>query len=506
MYSMYCDDICFYNDAYALDSQKVYNPVLTLEDNSAGSLEFTLPPSNIVYDLIQKMASVIVVKRDGEDIWAGRVVSGDVDFWNKRKFFCEGELAYLNDTIQPPAEYHGLTPQQYLETLISIHNDKVDENKQFQIGEVTVTDPNDSIYRYTNYESTMECISADLVDVLGGHIRVRRTSSGRFIDYLAEYQNESAQVIRFGENLIEYTSSFDMSEIATVIVPTGKRLDKSPIAALDAYLTVASVNGGSIYVENEEAVNAFGRIEARVEWPDISTASALLTKAQEWLQDEQFDEVTLQMNAVDLHILNPDIASLDLLDNVRCISIPHGMDRYFPVTKITLYLDQPSKNEYVLGESEPVTLTALSSTRSNTIIKRINEMPNTQQVNEIVSAGAASKMVQLWVNTSPSSEFASQTVNLSSDDYSTVFIEFKATTWSPEVYAAAYGRKGCQSYVSGPLSSSAYVYSVFREFVVGTGTVQFFEGRNLRVNGSTFSASDDNNIFIPLKIWGVPDL
>lgn len=505
MYSLYCDDICFYNDAYALDNQKIYSPVLTLEDNSAGSLEFTLPPNNLVYDLIRKMASVIVVKRDGEDYWAGRVVSGNTDFWNKRKFFCEGELLYLNDTIQPPAEYHNLTPAQYLQTLIDIHNSKVEDDKQFQLGEVTVEDPNNSIYRYTNYESTLECISKDLIDILGGHIRVRRTSEGRFIDYLADYPRDSGQVIRFGENLIEYTSSFDMTEIATVIVPTGKRLDNSPIAALDAYLTVASVNGGSIYVENEEAVANLGRIEARVEWPDVETASALLTKAQEWLQDIQFDDVTLEMNAVDLHLLNPEIAALDMLDLVRCISTPHGMDRWFPVTKITLYLDSPSKNQYVLGDSEPVSLTSLSSTRSSAITKRIDSMPNTQQVTEIVSAEAAKKMVLLWSNSSPSSTFGPQTVNLSSSGYSTVFIEFRATSWNPWVYATAYGKLGHQSYVSSPLSSSVHLYCVFREFIVNESSVQFLEGRNLHVNANSFSQSDDNNAFIPLKIWGVPD-
>lgn len=384
MYRIYCDGVCFYNDAYALDAQRVISPILEMEDNAAGSLDFTLSPENIAYDLINKMSSEIVVYRDDEVMWAGRMVSGSTDFWNRRKFFCEGELAFLNDTIQPPAEYHNLTPKQYLETLVSIHNTKAGEDKQFVVGEVTVTDSNDSIYRYTNYESTLECITEDLIDSLGGHLRVRREGPVRYLDYLADYQNNGAQEIHFGENLIEYTSSFDMAELATVIIPTGERLDSSPIAALDAYLTVASVNDGSIYVENESAVERFGRVEARVEWPDVTTASVLLTKAQEWLSDVQFDKIVLEMNAVDLHLLNPDIGALNVLDNVRCVSTPHGMDRYFPVTKITLYLDQPNKNKYVLGDGKPVTLTSLSSTRSS------ERALTTTQVSNIASGEARS--------------------------------------------------------------------------------------------------------------------
>ena len=104
MYSIYADDICIYNDAFALDNMKVIDPKLTLEDNAAGSLSMILPPSNIGYGTIIRMVSDISVHKDGEEIWAGRVLSEDKDFWNNRVLYCEGELAFLNDSTQPPAE------------------------------------------------------------------------------------------------------------------------------------------------------------------------------------------------------------------------------------------------------------------------------------------------------------------------------------------------------------------------------------------------------------------
>ena len=89
---------------------------------------------------------------------------------------------------------------------------------------VTVTDSNDSLYRYTNYEKTIECINDKLIGRLGGHLRVRKVNGVRYLDYLSDYPNTNKQVINFGKNLLDFTKSYDLSELATVIVPLGKTL------------------------------------------------------------------------------------------------------------------------------------------------------------------------------------------------------------------------------------------------------------------------------------------
>ena len=167
MYTVYADDICIYNSRSVEKESRLIDPVLTLEENYAGSFEFSIPPSNIGYSLIQRMTSEIVVKRNNTEIWSGRVLSEESDFYNIRKLYCEGELAYLNDTVQPQAEYHDITVRGFLETLLTNHNSKVTDNKKFYVGIVTVTDTNDSLYRYTNFENTFDCISDKLVGRLG---------------------------------------------------------------------------------------------------------------------------------------------------------------------------------------------------------------------------------------------------------------------------------------------------------------------------------------------------
>ena len=106
MYSIYADGVCIYNDAYELEELAVLEPKLTLEDNAAGSFSFKLPQSNLAYDSIVRLVTDISVNRDNREIWAGRVLSDDTDFWNNRSIYCEGELAFLNDSSQLQKVYY----------------------------------------------------------------------------------------------------------------------------------------------------------------------------------------------------------------------------------------------------------------------------------------------------------------------------------------------------------------------------------------------------------------
>lgn len=388
MYSIYADNICIYNDSFSLDNMKVIEPKLVIEDNSAGSLSIKLPPSNIGYETIIRMVTDISVKKDEKEIWAGRVLSEQKDFWNNRTLLCEGELAFLNDSTQPPAEYHDITVRGFLETLISIHNSKVAANRQFTVGTVTVTDSNNSLYRYTNYEKTIECINDKLIKRLGGHLQVRKENGVRYLDYLAEYPNTNSQTIEFGKNLLDFTRKWDLTDFATVIIPLGNRLDESPIEALDAYLTVESVNNGSMYVQSADGVAAYGWIEKVVNWDDVSTASALLSKAKKYLSDIQFDDMTIELSALDLHYLDIDYEAVKLLEQIRVISIPHGMDRYFPVTKLEVPLDQPENTQFTLGDDIKGTLTSVNNATNAETLKKLESLPKASSILEEAKSNA----------------------------------------------------------------------------------------------------------------------
>lgn len=378
MYSIYADGACIYSDVFALESMKVLNPKLVLEDNGAGSLSMKLPPMNVGYSSIVRMITDISVQKDGEEIWAGRVLSENKDFWNNRDLYCEGEMAFFNDSSQPPAEYSGLSVRAYLERLIAVHNSKVTPNRRFTLGAVTVVDKNFPTY-YTNYEKTMAILNA-LVEQYGGHLRVRKVNGVRYLDYLAEYPDTCNQVIQFGSNLIDFTRKWDSTEFATVIVPLGNRLDDSPIEALDAYLTVESVNQGSMYVQSNEAVAAYGWIEKTVTWDEVSDPAVLLEKAKTYLTDLQFDNLELELSALDLHYLDVNTEAVKLLDEIRVISRPHGLDRMFPVKKLEIPLDNPEQTQFTLGDSVKTSLTSVNNQTSAAILQKIEGLPKAHSI------------------------------------------------------------------------------------------------------------------------------
>lgn len=378
MYSIYADDVCIYSDVFAVDNMKVNSPKLTLEDNRAGSLSVTLPAGNVGYDTVQRLLTDISVRKEGKEIWAGRILSENKDFYNNRVLYCEGELAFFNDSIQPPAQYDGYSVRRYLETLISIHNSNVPANRQFTIGGVTVHDADFPTY-YTNYENTMTLLDA-LIERYGGHFRIRKENGIRYLDYLAEYPDTCQQTIQFGRNLIDFTRQWDSSDFATVIVPLGARLEDSPIEALDAYLTVEDVNDGSIYVQSDEAVAAYGRIIRTVTWDNVTDASILLKYAQAYLEDLQFDNMVIELSALDMHYLDVDVDAVELLDEIQVISRPHGLNRMFPVTKLEIPLDSPEKTQFKLGITERVSLTGASNQANAEILHRIEELPKAHNI------------------------------------------------------------------------------------------------------------------------------
>ena len=386
MYNVYCDENLIYD--VRSNELALISPRLVLEDSKAGVFDFTVTPKHPYYDSINKMSSEIIVKEDGIEIFSGRVSEETCDLYKRKTIHCEGELAYLNDSIQEPAEYHNMTVRGYLEKLISIHNAKVDDKKRFKVGIVTVMDSNDSLYRYTNWESTLSVIKTDLMDSLGGHLRVRKENGIRYLDFLAEYPNTNSQEIRFGENLLDFSKNFDMSDLATVIIPLGAKREESPIAALEAYTMITSMNDGKNYLQSDEAVKKYGRIEKVIKWDDVTVPENLKAKGQKYLKDTQFENMVLEVKAVDMHFKDANFEPVKLLDSIRVVSIPHGLDRFFPVTKLSIPLNQPSNAAFTLGTNVRLTLTDASKKENSELKKFIETIPSKSEILKEAEANA----------------------------------------------------------------------------------------------------------------------
>lgn len=351
----------------------VTNAKLEQALNDSGTLECDVPATNPLYNAIENRRSMVQILKDGREIFYGEVREAEESLDMVKQVYAVGELAFLYDSIQPQGRYQDQTPLQFFTTLINNHNAQVEEKKRFEVGVVTVKDPNDSIYRYTNYEDTLTCLRDKLCDRLGGYLRVRKADGKRYLDLvtLQDYGTTCEQPIEFGENLLDYACNASGADIVTAVIPLGTRLDKSPVEGLDAYLDIKDVNNGVDYVYLPAAVEKFGWIKKVVHWDDVTVPSNLKKKAEDWLKENQYELLTLEVNALDLSMMDSDIDSFDLGDSVNALAEPYGMDAWFPVQKMTTYLQEPEKNKLTLSNTLKKSYTQQMASLTNELDEKI---------------------------------------------------------------------------------------------------------------------------------------
>lgn len=141
---------CIHDPGDITDTKKLISPTLTREVGKAGSLEFTLPLGNVAHSALQKLMTVVEVQqgdkqKDGKEIWRqiwqGRVMSHEQDFQMRQKVYCEGEMAYLNDSGAAPYSAKNVSFSQFLEWVCASHNAQVDAYKAFTPGKVQMDTP-----------------------------------------------------------------------------------------------------------------------------------------------------------------------------------------------------------------------------------------------------------------------------------------------------------------------------------------------------------------------------
>ena len=254
-----------------------------------------------------------------------------------------GELSFFNDSIVRPYDFQG-DVETLFKQYVNNHNAQVNEEKKFTARNCTVTDPNNYITRANiNYPTSKAEMDDKLINILGGHFETGEDENGRYIDYLADYERKATQMIEFGKNLLDITQCIKTEDVATRIIPLGKKDDDGN------YLTIKDVNNGLDYVQDDAAVALFGIIEKTVIFEDVTLAENLLKKSQDTLQEYINSTVSIELSAADLHNLDVNIEAFKIGDNVRVVSKPHKLDRYFLLSKLSLALDSVSSCSMTLG-------------------------------------------------------------------------------------------------------------------------------------------------------------
>jgi len=241
------DNLVIYNDLHPNAKYvKLINPELDMKVNTAGTLTFTMPPSNIGYNIIKPITSTVRVFRDGKWLWTGRPITISNDFWKQKKVVCEGALAFLNDIIAPLHKYTGITPTDYIKQLLNIYQDRLTRNgaaripyRMFSLNPIITYEtaghiPIGTVDYVTEDDSILSYIKK-FVDDYGLYIRLKEvqvvndgTYSGQAfqLELINDNQlNTCEQEINFGKNLLDYSDNYEWSDIVTVLHPIGAKLD-----------------------------------------------------------------------------------------------------------------------------------------------------------------------------------------------------------------------------------------------------------------------------------------
>lgn len=348
MYEIYADGNLLYDDQ--IENLKVFAPKLTLELNKTGDFSFTIHTNHPYYGTILKLKTIVTVYQDDYLIFRGRVLNIEEGFYNQRSVKCEGELAFLLDSIKRPYEFTG-SVRDYIKLLIDNHNSQVLEPQQFVLGNVTVTDPNNTIVRSNiDYVNTWDEINKKLIEELGGYISVRHENGVNYIDYLEDFNLLSPQKVEFAKNLLDLKMHKKGEEIYTGIIPLGAKVKDAEGNDTDERLTIATVNNGLDYLVDEEAIALHNTRNFKIQiWDDVTLASNLLTKGRAALGTLKESKPTIELTAADMATANKDITSFHLGTYVQVISNPHGIDQTFLIYKLSIDLFNPAANKLTLG-------------------------------------------------------------------------------------------------------------------------------------------------------------
>lgn len=350
----------------------------------AGELRFTLPPTHPMLGKIETLQKATeIVLFDGDDeVFRGRAMTTSDAFDGSQTYVCESNLAYFNDVQLRPysTEDDGMpkTPSAYFNWLVASYNDRVDARYKIHVGINEADRIKKTIDRESSYMvSVRDEMREKLVDAIGGRLRMRYDHGMWFVDYLADGGRECTQTVEFGENLTDYMRESSAYKRYTAVVPYSRKDGES--AGSYEHVFISDLPDGEPFdgirkdgdrLVDVEAAAKYGIVECGLE-TDAELPENLQASGIDFLRTNTMGD-TLEVKAVDRHLVDAGIDSIREGDYVRVISEPHGIDGYYPCLERKIDFVDVGQSSYTLG-TPTVTLTSVQAARIATLNAGINK-------------------------------------------------------------------------------------------------------------------------------------
>ena len=242
------------------DERAVHNATLSQTADGVATFKFTMPPTNPMTQVVsvRDMANPVEVWFDETLLFSGYIESLTDSLWLETEVSCKSHVALLNDTMtryKPTSNrgnyvlaeligmwanlttWGGEIPQKKIEFAV---------DPQSQASSVGYTDPNGGGLivdaETTSPKGILDIIRDSMIDPYGAFLRTRKADDGTIlVGVFPNAPDTSTQVVRLGENLLDYNYTETDEGMYNCCLPVGGAIDPRTIdGARQTNVVVAS--------------------------------------------------------------------------------------------------------------------------------------------------------------------------------------------------------------------------------------------------------------------------
>lgn len=221
------------------DGYPIHDAKINQRADGFSTFRFTMPPTHVMYGQVQlyDAANPIEVYFDDVMLFRGTITGIRETMYLEHEIECESELAYL-DRVYTRYQPTGKGAHTALAELIAIYNSYANlwggagvEKFLFAVdplslaNQVGYMDPDGGgivVDAEASSPSTiLGIIKSKILDPYGAFLRVRYVDGQRLIGIYPNAPDTSTQVVRFGENLLEYDFVMSDEEMFNACYPMG---------------------------------------------------------------------------------------------------------------------------------------------------------------------------------------------------------------------------------------------------------------------------------------------
>lgn len=284
--------------------------------NTIDSFTFTALPGNPAFRAVSDFVTLVRVYNTlkARYEFQGRVLYSAVSMSEagliEQEVTCESFFGYFCDSQQEYVAERSWTRRTFWEHVLAVHNRQVEESKHFYLGELD--HPALSIKLTIERENTWETITKKLLEPFGGEIRFREVDGKLYVDHLEKIGEEKSTKIQLSRNMKAITRERDPSSFVTRLIPLGAKLKNADGNETEERLDITEVNGGVNYIDDEEAIAAYGIHVGYKEFDDVGDPLSLMMMGNAWLLNNNKVLVKYSVTALDLSLLGLDMHDFEV--------------------------------------------------------------------------------------------------------------------------------------------------------------------------------------------------